>query len=207
MKPRLQPGMHPDAETLTAFAEQLVTGAEREEVLAHMAECGRCREVVFFAQRAAEVEQPVQNIREVPDERPRRGWSLNWRWAWIPVAAVAGIVGIAVIQHERHGSVTEETRLAQNAAPPEVMQGQPPPKTAEEAPPAQPQLGTEAKQKATAPTRSERDAKADKGSLDQKDVAILNEKKEEAAQQAETQPVAPPGLSGGAVHGTFAARA
>ena len=204
MKPTLQPGMHPDAETLTAFAEQLVTGAEREEVLAHMAECGRCREVAFLAQQAAG-EHLIQKSPELSDERPRREWFANWRWAWIPLAAVAGIVGIAVVQHERHGSVSE-ARLAQNAVPPEVMQGKAPSKHAE-APPAQLQLRAEPKQKSNAPARSDREGEAERRSLDQKDAAILAEKKGKSAQQAESQAAAPRDLPGGTVHGTFTARA
>ena len=35
MNPTIQPGMHPDAESLTAFAEQVLPVAEREEILSH----------------------------------------------------------------------------------------------------------------------------------------------------------------------------
>src|SRR3569833_4066822 len=113
MKPMIQPGMHPDAEILSAFAEQLVTGTEREEVLAHMAVCGRCREVVFFAQKAEEAEQPIAQEAPASDEGAGGSWFAGWRWTWVPVAALAGVVGVAVVQHVRHASV-EETRMAQN---------------------------------------------------------------------------------------------
>ena len=44
-----QHGFHPDAESLSAFAEQALEGRERGEVLNHLAVCGRCRHVVALA--------------------------------------------------------------------------------------------------------------------------------------------------------------
>lgn len=44
---------HPDADLLAAFAEKRLLGHEREELLAHLAECADCREVVALASRAA----------------------------------------------------------------------------------------------------------------------------------------------------------
>jgi hypothetical protein len=40
---------HPDADLLTAFAEQALSAPEREEVLHHLALCGNCREVLSLA--------------------------------------------------------------------------------------------------------------------------------------------------------------
>jgi len=40
---------HPDADLLTAFAEQALSASEREEVLHHLALCGNCREVLSIA--------------------------------------------------------------------------------------------------------------------------------------------------------------
>ncbi len=57
MNPTAQSGMHPDAESLTAFAEQLLPAAERDQILMHMATCRRCREVVFLAQHARRSER------------------------------------------------------------------------------------------------------------------------------------------------------
>src|SRR6202041_3329046 len=101
MNPTIQPGMHPDAESLTAFAEQMLPADEREEILAHMSGCSRCREIVFLAQQAEEEDQPepIAAAADVPG-KPRTFW-FNWRWAWIPAAACAGIIGVAVLQHSR----------------------------------------------------------------------------------------------------------
>jgi hypothetical protein len=43
------PAIHPDADLLTAFAEQSLPGSERAVVLDHLARCGDCREVVALA--------------------------------------------------------------------------------------------------------------------------------------------------------------
>src|SRR5579863_1024179 len=101
MNPTIQPGMHPDAESLTAFAEQVLPAAEREEILAHMSTSGRCREVVFLAQQAPEEDQREPLAAAVDEPiKTRTSW-FNWRWAWIPAAACAGLIGLAVMQHSR----------------------------------------------------------------------------------------------------------
>jgi hypothetical protein len=84
--------LHPDADLLTAFAEQSLTGAEREQVVEHLAQCGDCREVISLA-------LPPQ-----VESQPLAGRSVNWfrgtllrgsalRWA----AVAAGLVLIASI--------------------------------------------------------------------------------------------------------------
>ncbi len=52
-----QHGFHPDAESLSAFSEQALARRERVEVLAHLAVCGRCREVVALAREAADADE------------------------------------------------------------------------------------------------------------------------------------------------------
>ena len=48
---------HPDAESLNAFAERALPERERGQIVAHLAECSRCRQVIFLAQQAiAEME-------------------------------------------------------------------------------------------------------------------------------------------------------
>jgi hypothetical protein len=122
MNPMMQTDMHPDAESLTAFAEQSLSGAEREQILAHMAVCGRCREVVFLAQQATDAEEPAQvAVQRIAPEKMSRGWFGGWNWAWVPVAALAGFVGVAVVQHVRQGTSVQQ--LAQSEQPAEVING------------------------------------------------------------------------------------
>ena len=121
MNQAIQSGNHPDAESLNAFVEQALTGTEREQVLAHMATCGRCRQVVYLAQEAAGVEGDLA-ARVVSDDggrdrapslKPQRNWFGGWRLAWIPVAALAGFFGFAVLQHVRHTPL--ESQVAVNS--------------------------------------------------------------------------------------------
>src|ERR1700751_3211434 len=97
MNPTIHSGTHPDAESLTAFAEQLLPEAERQQVLAHMATCSRCREVVFLAQKAEEPTTP--RVSTTGPKKQRASWFSGWRWTWVPAAAIAGIIGVAVMQH------------------------------------------------------------------------------------------------------------
>ncbi len=46
---------HPDADVLTAFAEQALSATERDRVLEHLALCGDCRELIALALPAADL--------------------------------------------------------------------------------------------------------------------------------------------------------
>jgi len=204
MKPIIQPGTHPDAEVLNAFAEQLLTDIERKDVLAHMAVCGRCREVVFLAQKAVEAEEPVRLGARVSEEKAGGGWFSGWKWSWIPVAALAGVVGFAVIRHEKRASESE-TRMAQALAPTAGVQSRPEP-NASAAEPAEkqsrPTARTEAKQKLSEPERSDRDALVDRKSLDEEDK-VAARKKDEAAKESDQLSAAALKDSGSSVHGAI----
>jgi hypothetical protein len=95
MNPTPQLDLHPDAESLNAFVEQTLGAAEREQVLSHLAGCSRCRNVAFLAQAAAEVETPVtvEASRATVGNRP---WFANWRWTWVPAAALVAVVALGV---------------------------------------------------------------------------------------------------------------
>ena len=96
MNPRLQSEIHPDADSLNAFVERVLPEGERARMVAHMADCARCREVVYLAQAAAgeEAVQPV-GVRA----QPGHGWFAGfdkWRIAWIPAIALTAVGGIAI---------------------------------------------------------------------------------------------------------------
>ncbi|MGA2019472.1 MAG: YCF48-related protein [Candidatus Sulfotelmatobacter sp.] len=83
-------GSHPDADLLTAFAEQSISGDERARLMEHLALCGDCRDVVAMA-------LPVTEIVAMPvsASTARIGW-LRWpaiRWG----ALAAGILAVASI--------------------------------------------------------------------------------------------------------------
>jgi hypothetical protein len=106
---------HPDAESLNAFNEQALPAGEREQILVHLAGCDRCREIVFLArQGAAEpLPQRVMPKRTPSDAKQSRVGS--WRWAWIPVAAFAGMITIVVVQHGRRAAEVEVARTSGQA--------------------------------------------------------------------------------------------
>jgi hypothetical protein len=79
---------HPDADLLTAFAEQSLGESERTGVVEHLARCGDCREVVALALPASEA------VAVAATSRPARGGWLSWpvlRWS----VAIAGMIAIA----------------------------------------------------------------------------------------------------------------
>lgn len=205
MNPTIQSGMHPDAESLTAFAEQLLPAAKRDQILAHMATCSRCREVVFLSQRALEEDQPeaVPASKEAPAAR-RPSWFGGWRWAWVPVAAIAALIGVAVLQHLRHPA--ESTQLAVNAPKADALHNAEPTKPAlttsaaslksEEPEPAKPLAKRDGVVRQAA--KEETKQLDEKKSVGQKDYAVL----------AGAAPAAlPPGISGGSMDGMMSARA
>ena len=206
MNPTFQSGTHPDAEVLTAFAEQLVSDREREEILVHIARCRRCREVVFMTQRMAEAEEPSHGFNvSVPKAKTRGGWFAVWRWSWVPVAALAAIVGFAVIQH-RNQAPRPVTQLAQNAPSPETPQSTAA-ANANIAPQRQTQPAhAESKDKPAVRERSDRGADSEPRSLDETDKLV--------AQKKDETPAAPGSLAAshseepaGGFHGTIAGRA
>jgi len=81
--------VHPDADQLTAFAEHALPQHEQEQTLAHLAACADCREVVFLAQQAVEVEA----VAAGPVRRP---WFSGWNLVWPALVAVAGMVAFSV---------------------------------------------------------------------------------------------------------------
>ena len=114
VRQRLRQGIpavnHPDADVLTAFSERLLPDLERDIVVAHLAACGDCREIVALALPAQEEAQVVI--------APSRGW-LRWpavRWGFV-AAGVAAIVALGVVR-TRH---QESRMVAYKAAEPETV--------------------------------------------------------------------------------------
>jgi hypothetical protein len=85
MNSTFQLDSHPDAESLNAFAEQALPERERGMVLAHLAGCSRCRQVVFLAQEAASVFE----MQEAAASRPELDPAETYEFAAALVAAPA----------------------------------------------------------------------------------------------------------------------
>jgi len=105
-------GEHPEAEQLNAFAENALAAQERESVLAHLAACSDCREIVALAVEARPEGAPLV--------KPARD---GFRWAtfqWAAVAASVAIVTVAVLV------VSPKEPRAPQRATETAMQGQQP---------------------------------------------------------------------------------
>ena len=78
--------LHLDADSLNAFIEGVLPEHERAQCLAHLAECARCRDVVFLAQ-----DVPVSPAAPIPISTRRRWFQP------IPLLAAAAAVCVAII--------------------------------------------------------------------------------------------------------------
>jgi hypothetical protein len=103
---------HPDADLLTAFAEQALSVTERDGVLQHLALCGDCRETVALALPAVDgVAAPIADgvgaVRAAVSRAgaPHRlvfGWP-HLRWA----AVAAAVVVVASVLLVRPGKLNQ----------------------------------------------------------------------------------------------------
>jgi hypothetical protein len=85
-----KPGVHPDPDLLTAFAEQALPIRERNSVLAHLSQCAGCREVVIMA--APQVKGAIQ---EIPTRSAWLGWPAL-RWGVLAACAVVVVAAVSL---------------------------------------------------------------------------------------------------------------
>jgi hypothetical protein len=88
---------HPDADLLTAFAEQSLAESERERVIEHLARCGDCREVVALVQPVTELGTTASSVRAAGS-----AW-LSWtvlRWA-VVAAGVVLVTSVGILQYRQ----------------------------------------------------------------------------------------------------------
>jgi Photosynthesis system II assembly factor YCF48 len=87
---RVAAGDHPDADTLTAYTEQLLSAGERKRVLEHVAVCGECRDVLTLS-----LPQTVETLPVLALAAPRRGW--RWKSALGLAASLATLAVITTV--------------------------------------------------------------------------------------------------------------
>src|SRR5882762_6197901 len=120
---------HPDADLLSAFAEQALSATEREGVLRHLALCGDCREVVALALPAADVAPPrIADEDGVRTTVSRAGapalHKLSFAWPSLRWAALAaGVVVVATVLLVHPGKLNQATLPSVN---PQVATTAPP---------------------------------------------------------------------------------
>ncbi len=87
-------------ETLGAFAEGKLVGAERDQVIAHLAGCEECRRVLAATMQTLE-ELAAEEDRAAPPLELRRAPQSSWRRRWlgplVAAAAALALVGSVVV--------------------------------------------------------------------------------------------------------------
>ncbi|HET9406932.1 MAG TPA: hypothetical protein VFO39_06805 [Candidatus Sulfotelmatobacter sp.] len=104
LKAAQTPSPHLDADVLAAFSERSLGKSERDAVMAHLARCAECRDVVALALPPSETEvQPAFPAFS-------RGW-FTWpafRWGMVAAAAVVAAVALSL----RHSGQKEIVAVA-----------------------------------------------------------------------------------------------
>jgi hypothetical protein len=116
---------HPNADVLTAFAEQALSASERDSVLEHLARCGDCRELLALALPPADFRAAPIGVETDADRAtasragapaPRK---LNFAWPTLRWAALAAGVAVAAAVLLVHpGKLNQVAPSANRAAVP-----------------------------------------------------------------------------------------
>ena len=107
MNRNFQPGVHPDADQLSAFVEGAAAAWEQERMLVHLADCGECRNAVFLMQPHEETQTAMA--------RPEREWI--WRRLLLPVglpaaALACGLIAVLVYIRPHGGTIGTPQQIA-----------------------------------------------------------------------------------------------
>lgn len=119
-------GPHPDANLLSAFAEDALLAREREQILGHLVACPSCRETLRLSSAAAEEPQPA--LLPLPASRPAPSVFRNWITGTAMAACIVAIVGSAILL--RHAIRTSEAQPPVAVSQPAKTTTQPPPQIA-----------------------------------------------------------------------------
>src|ERR1700689_4172035 len=124
-------GTHPDADLLTAFAEQSLTEPERVRVVEHLARCSDCREVLALALPAMEL-VAVAAAAAAASTTPARSRWFTWpvlRWG-VAAAGIIAMASIGIVQYRQwHKSDPLVSSLAshnETTAAPQALPQSPP---------------------------------------------------------------------------------
>lgn len=133
MSQHLQLGLeHPDADLLSAFAENALPAHEREPLLLHLATCADCRQIVALSLPPQETPELTPAIVPEPRKSSLLQWLSGWNLALAGGLAFAAIALVAVFHH-RASMTNAPAQSAHNEPAPEVPAPASP--TAKEPPP------------------------------------------------------------------------
>ncbi|HEY4382732.1 MAG TPA: zf-HC2 domain-containing protein [Acidobacteriaceae bacterium] len=135
MTQTFQPGKHPDADQLSAFAEHALPPHEQQQLLAHLADCADCRALIFLAHEAMPV--VAAQAQPAPAYKPWFAMFSGWKLAIPAAAALACLLAVMLHLHnramdDRMTAIVNQTARVEPAPPPA-----PPP------PPEQPMAAAE----------------------------------------------------------------
>src|SRR5215471_5862046 len=126
---------HPDADTLTAFAEQSLSANERQNVVLHLAQCEECREVVALSQTVV----PEMAVQTVVKPAPVSGWRrlLSPTLGLAAAVAAMAVIAVMVLQGpQKSGQPAPATQQAKVASAADQAGNQSTPALADNRPPA-----------------------------------------------------------------------
>jgi len=106
------PGAHPDADLLTACAEGTLLLREKQEVLAHLAACAACREILGAAQASAPATASGPAAVRLRPARPVRMWL-----PWAGTATALLFVSLSILLYQQHAARHEERTIAKDTIP------------------------------------------------------------------------------------------
>src|ERR1700691_3069050 len=126
------PGPHPDADLLTAFAEQSLAESERARVMEHLSRCNDCREVLSLALTAMKIVSVAASSSPASTTPARRRW-FAWpvlRWG-VAAAGIIALASIGVVQYrqrlQNHTLVSSLASRNETTAAPQPPLPQPAP--------------------------------------------------------------------------------
>jgi hypothetical protein len=109
------PLVHPDADTLTAYVEQLLPAPERQQVLTHLSACGQCREVLALSQAELPELAAQTVIQPAPVSRWRR--LLTPAFGMAATVAAMAVIAVVVLQLPHNPGPQPQTAHETKAAP------------------------------------------------------------------------------------------
>jgi Photosynthesis system II assembly factor YCF48/Putative zinc-finger len=140
-------GPHPDADLLTAFAEDSLLGRERAEVGAHLASCESCRAILHASTTAAEPEPAFLPQSKAVPTPPR---------AWLPafvIAACLFVMATSTVLFYRATRAHVPGAQTATSAPPPLPAAKAPPSPAFAPRPQTTATPTQARPPAAAPPK------------------------------------------------------
>lgn len=107
---------HPDADQLSAFAEQSLPAVEREEVLAHLGQCADCREILALSVPQVEEEQAGGRAMA-------RSWFVLrpefMRWGIVGASAAVVVAAVLLVKPEmERNAISKDVRYSANVQEP-----------------------------------------------------------------------------------------